>query len=127
MSKWFVLLMMLFCHIVDDYYLQGILASMKQKEWWKVNAPDKMYKHDYIPALIAHSFSWTFMIMLPIAIYMRFHIGIPFVALVVVNCFAHAIVDNQKANLKQINLITDQTMHLAQIVITFCGLMLSWT
>ena len=35
MSKLFVLLAMVFCHIVDDYYLQAIgpLASMKQKSW----------------------------------------------------------------------------------------------
>ena len=26
-------------HIVDDYYLQGILAKMKQKSWWKEVAP----------------------------------------------------------------------------------------
>ena len=33
--SWFLVLIffaMCFCHIVDDYYLQGILASMKQKK-----------------------------------------------------------------------------------------------
>lgn len=34
MNNCFLLLLMIFLHIVDDYYLQGILASMKQKEWW---------------------------------------------------------------------------------------------
>ena len=34
MSKIFILLFMIMMHIVDDYYLQGILASMKQKSWW---------------------------------------------------------------------------------------------
>ena len=29
----FMLISMLFCHIIDDYCLQGILASMKQKSW----------------------------------------------------------------------------------------------
>ena len=24
---------MIFCHVVDDYYLQGWLASAKQKKW----------------------------------------------------------------------------------------------
>ena len=46
--KILILLAMIFCHIVDDYYSQGILASMKQKEWWKNNAPDSLYKHDYL-------------------------------------------------------------------------------
>lgn len=32
----------LFCHIVDDYYLQGILAQLKCREWWGKNYPDEM-------------------------------------------------------------------------------------
>lgn len=50
------LLGMIFCHIVDDYYLQGWLASAKQKEWWSKNAPNPLYKYDYIMALFMHSF-----------------------------------------------------------------------
>lgn len=34
MIKLLTLLGMLYLHIVDDYYLQGFLASAKQKEWW---------------------------------------------------------------------------------------------
>jgi hypothetical protein len=59
---------MLFCHIVDDYYLQGILALMKQKTWWKKQTLNSLYKYDYIMALCEHAFSWTFMIFLPIFI-----------------------------------------------------------
>ena len=65
MNAAFVFLWMIFFHIVDDYYLQGWLASAKQKSYWEQNAPDEMYKKDYIWALIMHSFSWAFMIMLP--------------------------------------------------------------
>lgn len=36
--SYFVLLAMVFCHIVDDYYLQGWLASAKQRKWWEENA-----------------------------------------------------------------------------------------
>ena len=61
-----ILLTMIFLHIVDDYYLQGILAQMKQKKFWKEQAPDEKYKYDYIWALIMHGFSWAFMIMLPL-------------------------------------------------------------
>ena len=35
MSKAFIILWMIFFHIVDDYYLQCWLASAKQKQWWK--------------------------------------------------------------------------------------------
>ena len=72
MCKYFIFILMVFCHIVDDYYLQGILASMKQRKWWIDNAPKKLYRHDYIAALVMHAFSWAFMIMLPIAAYMSF-------------------------------------------------------
>jgi hypothetical protein len=107
---------MIFCHIVDDYYLQGILAKMKQKSWWKENAPDdKHYKYDYIWALIMHAFSWAFMIMLPIAFVMNFEIDILFGIIFTMNAAIHAIVDNEKANKFKINLWVDQLIHLAQI------------
>ena len=28
-----VFLLMILLHVIDDFHLQGILASMKQKEW----------------------------------------------------------------------------------------------
>ena len=59
------IILMIFMHIVDDYYLQGILASMKQRLWWKQRASEPTYRYDYIWALLMHAFSWTFMIMLP--------------------------------------------------------------
>ena len=93
---------------------------MKQKSWWEKNAPKRLYQHDYIMALAIHSFSWAFMIMLPIAIYQDYRISIGYVLLLVVNAVIHGIVDHLKANLLKINLITDQLIHLAQIVITFC-------
>jgi len=30
-----LLLLMLLAHIADDFYLQSILANMKQKRWWE--------------------------------------------------------------------------------------------
>ena len=118
MSKLFALLLMIFCHVVDDYYLQGILANLKQKKWWKDNAPDKLYKRDWIVALIFHSFSWSFSIMLPIALYLRFEVGLVFLVVLLVNTAIHAIIDHLKANLFKINLITDQSIHILQIFVT---------
>ena len=122
MNNAFIFLLMIFCHIVDDYYLQGWLASAKQKKYWEENAPDKMYKHDYIWALIMHSFSWTFMVMLPVAYAMGFNIDLLFMVVFVCNILLHAITDNAKANDMTINLIHDQIMHLVQIVLTFVWL-----
>ena len=118
MDKIFTLLLMIFCHIVDDYYLQGWLASAKQKKYWQENAPDKMYKNDYIWALIMHSFSWAFMVMLPIAYSLSFSLNGPFLIAFVVNVAIHATVDDLKANKRRINLWEDQIMHLVQIVLT---------
>ena len=116
-------LCMFFMHIVDDYYLQGILASMKQKSWWEKNAPDPLYKNDYKIALAEHAFSWTFMMMLPIVIYTAIigaMLPIWFIAaLFVLNVIIHALVDNAKANKRTINLIQDQSIHFIQIICTW--------
>ena len=109
---------MIFCHIVDDYYLQGWLASAKQKKWWEQNAPDKLYRFDYIMALVCHSFSWSFMIMLPWIIYAGPSLNFALIA-IPINSIIHAIVDDLKANKHKLNLIQDQLIHLAQIVVTF--------
>lgn len=110
---------MIFCHIVDDYYLQGWLASAKQKTWWEQNVPDKMYKHDYIVALFMHSFSWTFMMMLVPIIYTCTFSGIWNPLLFIANVMVHMFVDNLKANEMKINLIQDQGIHLLQILWTW--------
>lgn len=113
-----LLVCMLFCHVFDDYVLQGCLANLKQKSWWEKNAPDIKYKHDYIAALICHAFSWSFMIILPLIIYTKGDLGWFWFNLPI-NWTIHALVDNWKANLRKINLIQDQSIHLAQIILTW--------
>ena len=116
-----LLVFMLLAHLVDDYYLQGWLSSAKQKKWWEKNAPDKLYKFDYIMALFCHTLSWSIMIFLPILIYSLinninlnwFYLAIP------INLIIHAIVDDLKANKFKINLIVDQSIHFIQIIITW--------
>ena len=116
MNTAFIILLMIFCHIVDDYYLQvGCLSSLKQKSWWEENVSAKLYKHDYLWALLMHSFSWAFMIMLPIAFTMNFQIDSAFCIVFMFNIIIHALVDNEKANRFTINLWVDQLIHLWQI------------
>lgn len=117
-----ILLSMLFCHIIDDYKIQGILSSLKQRDWWIKNAPGKLYKHDYIMALIEHSFCWTFSIHLPILIYSLVSansIVCAYIVTFLLNVICHAITDDLKANKKKINLIVDQFIHLGQIILTW--------
>ena len=114
-----VLILILFCHYLADYPMQGILASMKQKSWWeKQTNYNNKYKYDYIPALIIHSFVWSFMIMLPLFIYQNFNMDLAFIIILILNTAIHASVDNAKANNKHINLIQDQLVHLLQIIWT---------
>ena len=114
----FIILCMIFCHIIADYNLQGWLASAKQKSYWEKNAPDQMYKHDYICALIMHSFSWSFMIMLPLMYIVDFKVSSFLLLLFVSNVLIHAITDDFKANAKVINLWQDQSIRMFQIVTT---------
>ena len=118
MNNVFIILCMIFCHIIADYNLQGWLASAKQKSYWEKNAPDQMYKHDYICALIMHSFSWTFMIMLPLMYVVGFKVDSFLLFLFVSNVLLHAITDDFKANKKVLSLWQDQSIHMYQIVIT---------
>jgi hypothetical protein len=123
MIEIFMLLLMIFLHIVDDYYLQGILASMKQRGWWEKNAPDRKYKYDYIVALLMHAFSWTFMIMLPITITLLLNpvaAALPvFIMVFGINWGLHMAIDHLKANVKVLNLVQDQAIHIIQIIFTW--------
>lgn len=115
-----LLLVMFFMHIVDDYYLQGWLASAKQKSWWKeFVAENNMYRYDYIVALICHAFSWAFMISLPIFFIECANPTDAFYIVFMCNLAVHAFVDHCKANLKRINLVADQMIHFLQVTATW--------
>lgn len=118
-SPIFILCLMLYLHVKIDFH-QGILASMKQKEWWKSQPGyDEKYQYDYIMGLLMHSVEWSFGIMFPIALYYKFDVNIFFMFIFLINIFIHGIVDNAKANSHIINLRTDQFIHIMQILITF--------
>ena len=114
----FILFFILFCHIIDDYYLQGWLASAKQKSWWQKNAPNKLYAHDYKMALFMHCFSWTFMILV-LPSMLGFYETRLYLILFTVNFLVHMLTDNAKANQMKINLVIDQSIHIIQIVCTW--------
>ena len=122
-----ILFMMIFCHLIDDYKLQGILANMKQRQWWKENADKYLYRNDYKMALIEHAFSWSFMITLPfLVISFIQHNSFLMILLVIsyfINTAIHAFIDNLKANKYVINLVEDQFAHLVQIICTWIILM----
>lgn len=109
---------MVFLHIVDDFYLQGILAAMKQKRWWIENYPDKKYKNDYIIALLMHGMSWSTMVHIPIIVFAyiyEYEYGILIFITWILNAIFHAFIDNEKCNMMHTNLVDDQLIHLWQI------------
>ena len=114
-----ILLLMVLCHIIDDFVLQPIcLSKLKQKEAWKDY--DEMYRNDYKMALAMHSISWAIMIMLPIIFFSDID-GVTVLLLTAINAFVHYCIDDAKANMKEINLVQDQTVHLLQILMTFAA------
>ena len=120
MSIYFILAAMIFLHIIDDYVLQApCLCDLKQKSFWEKNAPAKLYENDYLCALLMHGLSWSFMIILPIAVAINFNVDINFFLVFIINAVFHAAVDDLKANKFRINLWQDQLTHIGQIVVTF--------
>ena len=132
--KVFILVMMVALHILEDFHLQGILASMKQKSWWKkeceklgIDLDSSKYRNDYIVALVVHSLENSIFIMLPVIIdnlvttitvnpYNSFYIL--WAITIILNTVAHVVIDNQKCNKNSINLVSDQIKHL--LLILFC-------
>lgn len=123
-NKIFILFLMLFFHVLEDFHLQGILASMKQKEWWETQIGSKdlgKYKYDWIVALLVHSFEWSFMIMLPLFLCPNLNIveknaSLALTITILVCTAIHFVVDDAKCNKKHINLIIDQAAHILQIL-----------
>ena len=120
--KFILLFVMIFCHMIADYNLQGILANLKQKRWWRENADDPKYENDWKIALIEHSFVWSFMVHIPV-IYVYYNESDKWFILIslsiVLHTIIHAIIDHLKANKLIINLTTDQVCHLGQILLAW--------
>lgn len=118
----YILLAMIFCHIVEDYGIQGILSQFKQKSFWKDK--DFLYHNDWIISIIEHGFENTFMMMLPIAIYYKFQLNELYFIWFAWNWICHCIIDHYKCNKLQINLIRDQSLHMFWIILTWFNLVM---
>ena len=119
-----VLILMLLAHFFTDFHLQGVLADMKQEQWWKrQDGYNSKYKYDYIAALVIHSAEWTLWMMIPLFLLPHLDLGM-FLLLAAFNTVVHSLTDNLKANYREISLIQDQIIHLAQIAYTYAALVL---
>ena len=114
-----ILLLMLLCHVLDDFVFQiPSLSKLKQRRWWEENCPDGKYKKDYLMALGMHALSWSVMIHLPIMVLCVIPEGITALS-VLINLAVHMWIDDAKANKLRLNLIEDQAAHILQVVATW--------
>ena len=133
-----ILFVMIFLHIVDDFYLQGVLANMKQKKWWesqiKLIAKERLgskprsyfkhlYQYDWAASLAIHGFSWSFMVNIPsLAVLLSNKsvandVVVTYVVMVLGNAALHAYIDDAKCNAFKLSLLEDQILHLCQIIV----------
>ena len=114
-----ILALMILCHLLADYPLQGWLAQAKAKAYWK----DTKTPNDWIMALLCHATMWGIMIYLPIIIFgeidFEWYVCLMFWLTLPLNICGHFLIDNAKANEHKINLIVDQMCHLIQILMTW--------
>ena len=117
LTKLVLFAVMLEAHIIVDFHMQGILAKLKQESEW-LNHPEykEMYKNDWAIAMWLHAFEWTFVVMLPLAYLHHWEITNVFAICFVVNMVVHAATDHLKANMRDISLVADQTIHIIQIL-----------
>lgn len=119
-----IVFLMILLHIIDDFVLQPIcLSKLKQKQYWidackNQNLDYEKYQTDYITALCMHGLSWSIMIHLPLFYFFDLN-GISLMLSIMINTIIHAWIDDLKANKLRINLDTDQTIHILQIIMTF--------
>ena len=112
--KLFILFLVIFCHIIADFHVQTeFMAKYKQKKEWEPYG--SLYKYDWIPMLIIHSFSWSFVTFISLIFFMPLT---AWCAVILINTIIHFIVDDLKCNKLKINLIADQSLHIAQIMLT---------
>lgn len=129
--KIFIFLTMIFLHIIEDFNIQGIFFKLKQKQYWEeqfIHAKDPyaefyMYRNDYKACIIAHSFSWSFLVELPIIVYALWKnnliMSIIYIASILINTIIHSAIDNLKDNEHKISLTVDQQLHFCQILFTW--------
>lgn len=115
---------MILFHIIDDFVLQPIcLSKLKQKSFWQEqNLDNDLYKNDYLASLIIHGLSWSATVHIPTMHLFNFEHQLALLISFLVHAIIHAMIDNLKANKKTINLITDQTLHLIQIILIFISI-----
>lgn len=124
MVEWYVLFpLMVLLHVIEDFHMQGIMAQMKQREFWR-EYPE-MYADDWIPVILLHGFEWAMIVSVPCLLASWFDVSAWFIVTMVAMGLVHAYVDHLKANRLRITLVQDQAMHIVQIAVILVVYMVS--
>lgn len=128
-TKLFILLIAL--HLLADFNLQvqGGMDKFKCRDWWieQTSKPVwgssaeqfRKYRFDYHAGMFCHALMWSIVTFAPL---LWMAPGWWSVLLILVpNIAVHHVVDHLKANRYRLNLVQDQLIHLAQIVVTFAA------
>lgn len=84
-------------------------------------------RYDFLMGLFLHSFSWTFMVTIPIMVTNYYRLNeVRFGMIFVANLLLHMAVDDMKSNKLVVTLLLDQTIHLLQIFLIFIFFRLGW-
>lgn len=131
-----LLMFIILMHFISDYVWQGqgFLANLKQKDYWRKETNDPMYKDDYLVACFEHGLMWSIACHIPIYIWGYLGIGgatfnpypeaygvgstdLFIVFSMIIHGLIHHAVDDSKANHRKINLVMDQWIHFIQLLI----------
>lgn len=92
-----LLLKLVFCHLIGDYFLQSdFIAKTKGENWYHLFVHCALY---CLPFYVVFGFKWQLMIIF----------------------LSHILVDSSKARYKTINYATDQVLHY-MIILLICFL-----
>lgn len=121
--KVLLLFSMFWFHVLDEFYMQGILARLKCKRWWVENTKE-MYHNDWSMALMIHALMWSITLHIPVVTYLYFTNSLDsmygfIVGTIAINQFIHLVVDDMKCNKYVLNLTQEQLLHIIQIVCTY--------
>lgn len=158
-----VLVGMIFAHILAEYCMQGMMATMKSKAFWKEMFVGRMpsmrcmsteteddetrrvalsfekalrdehdkaeeaweshpCRHDYIPAMIGHSFIWAVMISIAPIVWLivrGYDTWWLMTIMMVANTALHAVIDNIRTNVGRMTMIEAHLWYMGQIIVTF--------
>ncbi len=97
-----LLSIMLFMHIIAEYFPLNTLKKLCDKIWWTANYPNKLSQNEWYIAIFIYSYFWAFMIQIPVLYQLWGIITVKFVLILICNTIIRAVVKNFEINTEKI-------------------------